>query len=356
MPVGQQQPGKTTNTTPTPTPAETTDERNKRGFDEMVALYNQYTSELASVQGTQYTPWYPQYGKVNYGDVLEKAQEAEGAYSAFYRNRPTPAPVYDPTTDPIAKQVTAELNAVVAQGQPTFSSPATTEAQDITNWQTQLQQINQPTQDYALQQLNKQVNQTYAYNNPYSVGSGNQVQASQDATNQLLMQSLSNQNAQAVALGQASYNQDYNTAWNQYVMQQQQLANAQNTLLSLSQIPQQEQTQAFYSQQGQNFNQQNMATQNQYQQQQLAQQEQYAEQIAQMYQPQSSEWYSQLIQPILTGVGNSIGGPVGGAIGSGIGSLFGSSQNTQSSGMIPQYSYPWQTAGQTSGSNLNVYR
>jgi uncharacterized protein (DUF2147 family) len=137
---------------------------------------------------------------------------------------------YNATTDTDFVNFQNSINSILAKGQPNFSGLSVTDpttgktytGADVqsyytSQWQNQLQTMQAPETQYYLDQLNKNVNNTYMAANPYSVGSGNQVTASQDATNQYLMSIASQQNAQAIALGQAQYNQDYATNWNKYL-------------------------------------------------------------------------------------------------------------------------------------------
>ena len=238
---------------------------------------------------------------------------------------------YDASTDPNVQKVQSEIDDIMKKGQPTFTAP-TFDTSYVNKWNSYLQQIDQPNLDYATQQLNKTVNEQYDINNPYAVGSGTQVKASQDATNALLQSTLANRNATALALGQSAYQQDYGTAWNEYQLQESQLEAAEQQELGISQY--QQNANQFTSQQQQqaalqgiqnqyglttgqnNFNYQNaqQSTQNAYQtatnqaqqgysSQQQQQQQTWAQQIAAMYQPQQQPWYNY----VLPGVGQAVG-------------------------------------------------
>ena len=184
------------------------------------------------------------------GDGTQTGSTTYGGTTTAGTATTAPSYKYDPTTDTNLQTVQGELQAVLAKGDPTFVNPATDQATDITNWQTTLtalqpqaiqdaiqtaltngsptfqlpgttqqqdiatwqttlQTMQQPQVDQSIKTINKQVNDTYAFNNPYSLGSGNQVKMSQDATTDLMTQVLANQNAQAISLGQTDYNRDY---------------------------------------------------------------------------------------------------------------------------------------------------
>ena len=237
----------------------------------------------------------------DYTDVINNINNGlSAAYSSATVNNQNTVTAPNIEQDTIEQQVQKELQAV--QQPSAFVAPTqASEQADITAWQQQLAQINAPTTQWALDTLNKQVNQNYAYNNPYSIGSGNQMQASQDATNQLLMSVVSQQNAQAVSLGQASYQNDYNTAWNTYINQQAQYNASQAQLLNIANISSAQKV-GNYGQAMQNaWN--TTATQNaeNFQNQQTQQQEAYAQQIAQMYQPNSQQWYQPIVNAAAQG-------------------------------------------------------
>ena len=233
-------------------------------------------------------------------------------------------------TDPIAKQVMSELNAVVAKGAGTFQAPGiAAEEADVNAWNQALTQLNAPQNALALQQLNKTVNENYMAANPYSIGSGNQMKASQDAVNNLLMNELAQQNSTALSLGSSQYNQDYNTAWNQYLNQQNQYNAAQQNLLSIANTSTNQKTEDYWNNQNHAWSvadQQNQKALGNYQQQQ---QQQYAQQIAQMYQPNSSAWYQPLINAAATGAGFAVGNAVVPGVG-------GSSSGSNSQGYNPK--------------------
>ena len=94
---------------------------------------------------------------------------------------------------------------------PEFTKPEFDESY-VSKWTETLQELEQPTVDYATKEVSKRVGEQYAFYNPYSLGSGQQIKASEEATNKLLMDVVANRNAQALALGQGDYTADYNKA------------------------------------------------------------------------------------------------------------------------------------------------
>lgn len=254
----------------------------------------------------------------------------------------TPTYSYSPEDDTLYQQVKGEMENISKAGLPEFEAPDATLAQQyVTDWQTKLTELNQPTSDYYLAKLNKQVNDAYMFSNPYAVGSGNQIQATQSATNDYLMNIVAQQNAQALALGESQYTQDYNTAWNQYQsdigqynLANQKLLDLSNLVQNANKITSDQQRQDYWSNMQRNWTIADIANAQAYQTAQDQKQFEYAQAIAQNYKTPEQPWYQQVISPILTSAGYAFGGPVGGAIGSGVAGLFGTG-----SGQTHPYSY-----------------
>ncbi|MGA2875363.1 MAG: hypothetical protein ABSE82_07465 [Nitrososphaerales archaeon] len=225
--------------------------------------------------------------------------------------------------DPVAQSVMAQLNSIKNAGPGSFTAPSqATETTDVTNWQQQLQAMDAPQEQYQLEQLSNTVNNSYIANNPYSVGSGNQVTATQDAANAMLMATQAQENAQAMTLGVGQYNQDYQQAWANFQNQQSQYNMANASLLNIANTNVGEQNQSWFNQQAAQIN-ANTQTYNAAMNSAITQSnDQWAQIAAQAYQPQSASFYQSLIPAALTAAGTAIAPGVGTAIGAGLGSLF----------------------------------
>lgn len=262
--------------------------------------------------------------------VGDKAKQYQaGATTAAEEKSAVPTYKYEPEKDTLAQQVEGELQAIISRGTPTFVKPEFND-QYVTQWSEKLAALEQPNVDWALGKLNKQVGEQYAFYNPYSLGSGGQIKASEQAANELLMTTLANRNAQALALGKEQYAQDYNQAYAEYQRQLAQREAAFGGLTDISRYRQQaaaatsdQERQNYFDIMNRNRQLADVQAAQAYDTAMYNRQVADTERIAAMYQPQSQDQLANIASGALTGAatGFMYGGPTGALVGAGVGGL-----------------------------------
>jgi hypothetical protein len=164
----------------------------------------------------------------------------------------------------------------------------------VQKWQDTLSRIEAPMEQQAIQKTRAEMN----FQDPYNVGGGRPV----SNVNSMIQQMVNDRINRATQLGQIENQRDYTQAYSDRTSKVQQALDLLNKQL------------------GRQWSNADLASQRQFENDMFLKQQNLAFQLAEASKPREQQWYEQLLQPVMTGVGYGLGGAIPAAVGSYIGS------------------------------------
>jgi len=246
----------------------------KSVYQQRADEWNKLQREIADISGG--SPTFKAAEDFGGGTAVEntKALEALRETASYWKSKGNKETTYNQGVADIYEQ-----NKFVA---PQFDESY------VQKWIDTLSRIEAPAEQQVIQKTRAEMN----FQDPYNQGGGRPL----SNVSSIIQQMVNDRVNRATNLGQAENTRDYTQAYSDRTSKVNSALNLLNQQL------------------GRQWSNADLASQRQYENDMFLKQQQIAMQIAEMSKPKEQEWYTQLLQPIATGVGYGLGGSVGGSL------------------------------------------
>jgi hypothetical protein len=290
-----------------------------------IDIYNQKAKEYSDLTNT---PPENYSGGKTIDSVVENITKI-GDTLTYYKDPEHPEridslvpPEYERSED--TQKYIDELNAELAKEDSQFEKP-TFNPEVVQGWYNKLSEWEKPAEDRVITQANEQ----YNFLNPYGVGSGSQIKA----TNELTQGITSDRLGRASSIAEGDYNKDYEVALNKWNYLTAKHDAALDKLGSIatweSSATLEPKLGNFWKEKEIELAEKDVIRKRQWDKEDLDSYQKWQTNLAKSMQPKEQDWFSKYVSPILSAGVSGLTGGFGQSLGT---SIFGTPAKTTTNG------------------------